>query len=177
METPQSLVYLRPVKASELDLLITWTNDIEHTSEYNFFGYKHVDYIREEYAKNGLLDPRGGSLLVIEKLSDDILGTVGYHQISYGPNDGSKVYNIGISLSPEHRNKGYGSEAQRLFAAYLFETYTIMRIEASTDISNLAEQRALEKAGFSREGIARQAQWRKGAWHDLMVYSKLRGEV
>ena len=51
-----------------------------------------------------------------------------------------------------------------------------MRVEASTDITNLAEQRALEKAGFTREGVLRKAQWRAGDWHDLVVYSLLRGE-
>jgi aminoglycoside 6'-N-acetyltransferase len=51
-----------------------------------------------------------------------------------------------------------------------------MRVEASTDVTNLPEQHALEKAGFTREGILRKAQWRGGSWHDLMVYSKLRGE-
>jgi RimJ/RimL family protein N-acetyltransferase len=38
------------------------------------------------------------------------------------------------------------------------------------------EQRALEKAGFTREGVLRQAQWRSGGWHDQVMYSKLRGE-
>jgi aminoglycoside 6'-N-acetyltransferase len=51
-----------------------------------------------------------------------------------------------------------------------------MRVEAQTDVTNLAEQRALEKAGFTREGVLRKAQWRGGAYHDLVVYSKLRGE-
>jgi aminoglycoside 6'-N-acetyltransferase len=35
---------------------------------------------------------------------------------------------------------------------------------------------ALERAGFTREGILRHAQWRAGAWRDVSLYSKLRGE-
>ena len=70
----------------------------------------------------------------------------------------------------------YGTEAQRLLPAYLFDTYPIARVQAETDVTNLAEQRSLEKAGFTREGILRQAQWRTGARHDLVMYSKLRGE-
>jgi RimJ/RimL family protein N-acetyltransferase len=50
----------------------------------------------------------------------------------------------------------------------------IERIEASTDVENIAEQRSLEKAGFTREGILRRAQWRAGAHHDLVSYSILR---
>jgi aminoglycoside 6'-N-acetyltransferase len=63
-----------------------------------------------------------------------------------------------------------------LLVAYLFATYPIARVQATTDVTNVAEQRALERAGFSREGVLRQAQFRAGAWHDLVMYSKLRDE-
>ena len=169
-------VRLRPVERSDLPLLAKWTNDPVHNSEYNTFGFQFTGQLEEEFGKNGLLDPRGGALIVTELETDDTIGSVSYHQVRYGPNEGSVVYNIGITLAPEHRGKGYGTEAQRLFAAYLFSTYTVMRVEASTDVANVAEQRALEKAGFTREGIARKAQWRAGDWHDLIVYGKLRGE-
>ncbi len=48
------------------------------------------------------------------------------------------------------------------------------RIEADTEMSNLGEQRALEKAGFTREGVTRGAAWRDGAWRDGVTYSLLR---
>lgn len=50
------------------------------------------------------------------------------------------------------------------------------RIQASTDVTNVAEQRALEKAGFTREGVLRGAQFRDGSWHDLFLYSLLRSD-
>jgi RimJ/RimL family protein N-acetyltransferase len=43
-------------------------------------------------------------------------------------------------------------------------------------VSNVAEQRALEKAGFTREGVNRQAQFRAGAYHDLVLYARLRSD-
>lgn len=51
------------------------------------------------------------------------------------------------------------------------------RIEAGTDVGNLAEQRALEKAGFTREGVLRGHSFRSGRWHDTVMYSVLRHEV
>ncbi|GAC1564177.1 MAG: hypothetical protein NVS4B1_36500 [Ktedonobacteraceae bacterium] len=69
-----------------------------------------------------------------------------------------------------------GVEAQKLLAEYLLATYPVMRVDASTDKENIPGQRALEKAGFTRDSVLRQAQWRTGRWHDLVVYSKLRGE-
>ena len=50
------------------------------------------------------------------------------------------------------------------------------RIEASTDVTNVPEQRALEKAGFVREGVLRGAQFRAGAHHDMVGYSRLRSD-
>ena len=41
-------------------------------------------------------------------------------------------------------------------------------------MTNVVEQRALEGAGFSREGVLRGAQWRRGEWHDLVSYARLR---
>jgi RimJ/RimL family protein N-acetyltransferase len=73
------------------------------------------------------------------------------------------------------RGQGFGSQAQRLLADYLFATTAVNRIEAGTDVENLIEQRSLEKAGFIREGVLRGAQYRAGAWHDLVVYSVVRG--
>lgn len=64
-----------------------------------------------------------------------------------------------------------------MLADYLFTTFPVHRVEASTDVTNLREQRSLEKAGFSREGLLRGAQWRSGAYHDLVSYACLRGEA
>ena len=36
--------------------------------------------------------------------------------------------------------------------------------------------RALEKAGFTREGVLRGAQFRRGEWHDLVSYARLRND-
>ena len=47
------------------------------------------------------------------------------------------------------------------------------RIEASTETANLAERRALEKAGFTAGGVARAIGWRDGQWRDGITYSLL----
>jgi RimJ/RimL family protein N-acetyltransferase len=57
---------------------------------------------------------------------------------------------------------------------YLFAHTTVHRIEAVTDAGNIGEQRALEKAGFTREGVMRGISWRDGAWRDNVLYSILR---
>ncbi|MGO8876498.1 MAG: GNAT family N-acetyltransferase [Acidimicrobiales bacterium] len=78
--------------------------------------------------------------------------------------------------SGRHRGQGYGSEAQRQLAEYLFSTRLIERLEAATEVENVAEQHALETAGFSREGILRHTQFRAGQWRDTVLYSRLRSD-
>lgn len=168
-------VRLRLVQRDDLALLAAWANDITVNSEYNSFGLQSTNHIEQGFNEHGLFDERQGEL-IIETLAGKTVGTISFRQVVYGPHYASRPYSIGITIHPDHRGKGYGVEAQQLLAAYLFQTYPIARVEASTDVTNIAEQRALEKAGFTREGVIRKAQWRAGAWHDLVLYSKLRDE-
>jgi RimJ/RimL family protein N-acetyltransferase len=57
---------------------------------------------------------------------------------------------------------------------YLFAHTTAHRIWAATEAGNVPEQRALEKAGFTREGVLRGVGWRDGAWRDGVTFSVLR---
>ena len=53
----------------------------------------------------------------------------------------------------------------------------VNRVEAHTDVDNIAEQRALEGAGFMREGLIRGAQWRDGANRDGYLYAVVRDDI
>ena len=102
-----------------------------------------------------------------------IIGTMSWHAVHYGPTVGSRAWSMGIALTPKWRGQGWGAIAQRLLSDHLLET--AHRVEASTDIDNVAEQRSLEKAGFLREGVLRAAQLRAdGLHHDLVMYARTR---
>jgi len=98
------------------------------------------------------------------------VGDVSAHAVWYGPTIGSRSMNIGISIVNDFRGKGIGSIAQRLLAEELHRQ-GIIRVEAGTDVINIAEQKSLLKAGFVLEGILRQAQGRADGLHDLQVWS------
>ena len=59
----------------------------------------------------------------------------------------------------------------------MFSHTQVNRLEASTELDNVAEQRSLEKAGFTREGVQRGACFRAGVWRDMVLFSLLRSEV
>ena len=126
-------------------------------------------------------DPQAAAGMTIERwLIEEVLadgsrravGDLSAHPVWYGPSTGSRAMNIGISLIPEHRGRGIGGLAQRLLAQELHER-GIVRVEASTDVANVPEQRALARAGFVVEGTLRSAQARADGRHDLQVWSHL----
>ena len=174
-DSPARRLRLRPVRREDLDMLERWWETPEVQSHYNWFGYPPPGWLRRRFEENGMLGEEYGNLLV-ELADGTLVGDVSYHAVKHGPGGGSVAYNIGITLLPEHRGRGLGAEAQRLLAEYLFAHTRVERVEAGTDVGNVAEQRALEKAGFTREGVLRRAQFRDGAFHDMALYSRLRGE-
>ena len=121
--------------------------------------------------------PVGGGELVVTDDADVPLGSVTFRLVAYAPDPGSQAFDIGISLRPSARGAGHGARAQRLVADYLFATHAVHRVQASTDVENVAERAALRSAGFREEGVLRGAQWRAGAFHDLVSCARLRTDA
>jgi [ribosomal protein S5]-alanine N-acetyltransferase len=55
-------------------------------------------------------------------------------------------------------------------------TTTAHRLETSTEVDNHAEQRALQRAGFTKEGLLRERGFVRGQWRDGYMYSRLRDD-
>jgi RimJ/RimL family protein N-acetyltransferase len=175
--TDASRVRLRDVTLADADMLDEWARDPRDRGGFNDFGEEPRPTPRDVLEHGPLRNDRNG-ILIVERIEDGApLGTVSWHRVNYGPAPRSDAWNMGIELRPEARGQGYGPEAQRLLAEWLFANTDLNRVEASTDVENVAEQRALEKAGFVREGIQRGAQYRAGAYHDLITYSLLRTDL
>lgn len=164
-------VNLRAVRREDLPLLI-----VDAAADpIDTFGFVATNALERAFAADGLLGYDSG-ILVVEDADGAVAGKVSWLPVPHGPNPPSHALNVGIRLRPDFRGRGIGGPAQALLADYLFDTTTFERLQAETDVRNVAEQRALEKAGFQREGIARHTQFRKGTWHDMVVYSRLRGD-
>jgi RimJ/RimL family protein N-acetyltransferase len=162
---------LRPARPDEAELVRDWHEDPQ--TEFETWGDPPPGIAVTET----IPEPHGMGELLITDGHDQPIGTVGWHQVLHGPNVASIALDIGISLRPEFRGLGHGARAQRMVAEYLFRTFPIHRVQASTDVSNIAEQKSLERAGFVREGLIRGAQWRCGSWHDLVSYARLRDDA
>ena len=163
-------VALRLVAEADLPLVERLTQDPESAGEFAWLGWYKLTRFRRWWAENRLIGDDIGVLMVVR--DDERLGFVTWYKVSSTP--GCYYWNIGIALLPEARGKGYGTRAQRMLAQYLFKHTTVQRVEAATEVGNVAEQRALEKAGFTREGVLRSTSWRDGTYRDGVWYSMLR---
>jgi RimJ/RimL family protein N-acetyltransferase len=165
-------VRLRAVVEADLDVLAA--NHTIESDPWNHFEHGASNGLHRRFAENGGFTDDTGMLAV--EAGGTLVGMVSWHTVQHGPTRACRALNIGISLLPDHRGHGYGSAAQRALADYLFATMLVERVEATTDVDNVAEQRALDKAGFTREGVMRHAGFRGGGWRDGVLYSRLRGD-
>ncbi|MFI1167533.1 GNAT family N-acetyltransferase [Streptomyces sp. NPDC020801] len=166
-------IALRPVGAEDLPVMERFLLDPEAASPFQWYGWRDPGRWRRQWSEGGLITDDAGHLMVAR--GTERLGFVAWRKVTPAP--GSYYWNVGIALLPEARGRGAGTEAQRQLVRYLFAHTAVVRIEADTEAGNVAEQRALEKAGFTREGVLRSVAFRDGRWRDGVRYGILRGDL
>lgn len=164
-------VRLRPVTESDLAQIVRFEWDIDAIGEFDWFGFRmeKVREIERRWREDGLIGADASYLAVV--VEDACVGVVNWRPVGQTGN-----FEIGIALLPHYRGRGIGTAAQVLLVEYLFSTTTAHRLQAGTEVDNIAEQKALEKVGFRREGVNRGHHFRAGQWRDGAMYAVLRGE-
>jgi len=168
----RDVVTLRPIQKAELRRLVRLVWDPAASGEYESFGFRMdwaADLVRRWHEDRLVGDDR--SYLAVD-VSRACAGWVNWRTVAR-----SSTFVIGIALFPDHRGHGIGTEAQRQLVAYLFDTTPVHRLQADTEVGNLAEQRSLEAVGFQREGLQRGAHFRAGQWRDSVMYGLLREDL
>jgi RimJ/RimL family protein N-acetyltransferase len=166
------VVTLRPVAQADLPELLRLVWDRAVSGEYESFGYR-MDWVAElerRWQEDRLISDERSYLAV--EASGACAGWVNWRTIPR-----SSTFVIGIALFPDHRGHGVGTEAQRQLVAYLFDTTAVHRLEADTEVGNVAEQRSLEAVGFQREGVQRGLHFRGGQWRDSVMYGLVRDDL
>ena len=161
---------LRIMEKEDLPLFAEWVNKPEVFGEYN-----PLHQMSKTEAEKMLENPSDLQPFIIEKKDKSKIGFIAhFHVLHFGT--GTKQLEIGYTLVPSERGKGYGAEALEIMVDYLFLSRDIMRIQAQTDQRNIASQKVLEKAGFKKEGTLRKNFFMRGEWTDDYIYSILREE-
>jgi RimJ/RimL family protein N-acetyltransferase len=158
-------VNLRIQEKEDSPLIAEWINDPEFMGEYDIIQQVSKTELEKRVTS---ARPELKSFL-IEKKDGTKIGAIAC--VPKG-----SIFEINYGLISGERNKGYCTEAIKIIVDYIFLSKDTVRVQAHTDARNEASQKALEKAGFKREGIVRKGFFIRGEWRDCYLYSILREE-
>jgi RimJ/RimL family protein N-acetyltransferase len=108
-----------------------------------------------------------GTPFVIADASDD--RPLGLLNLQFG--DDEEVASLAVSVFPEARGRGVATKALRLGALWGLRELGLARVVAEAAADNYASIRAIEKAGFHREGTLRLHCRTHGERHDCVMFS------
>ncbi|MEV4321301.1 GNAT family protein [Microbispora rosea] len=163
-------VRLRPVQEDDLDIFRRFVTE-PGLIGLDWAGFRDAQAPARRYAKDGYLGEDDSRLIV--EADGTAAGLVSWSARGVGL---SRFWEIGIALLPDRRGRGIGWRAQAMLCDYLFTHTPVERIQAFTHPENIAEQKSLEKAGFTFEGVLRAVEFLRGQWRDGWMYSRLRSD-
>ncbi len=86
-----------------------------------------------------------------------------------------RIVEIGYFVLPQARRRGFATTIARMLAEHAF-SLGIARVAAYVNVGNVASERVVERAGFTREGIVRAMPKPDGRRVDKTLFSLLPGE-
>lgn len=105
--------------------------------------------------------------------SDQLVGIIEAMEFNQKVN----MVTIGYYLAEDYWGKGLASDAVNILVKFLFEEVNINRIQAEVMPLNEASKKVLQKNGFLKEGLLRQAkEWSGKGIVDLEIYGLLKEE-
>jgi RimJ/RimL family protein N-acetyltransferase len=165
-------VYLRAFELDDYKISSKWRNDNEIWNR--LVGPKY--FVSPAYEKRWVEDAIFNSsdkilLAICLKENNDYIGNAYLTDIDW-------INRTAISGSligeKKYWSKGLGTEARLLLNKFAFYERGINRIWAKVLEDNIASQKMLEKCGYKKEGLMRQAVYKNGTFKNLVIMSVLR---
>jgi RimJ/RimL family protein N-acetyltransferase len=164
-------VTLRAVREDDLPFLQDLITDPGDADSLMWRPFAHPREWQRRWDAGALVGERSGTVVVA--VDDQPAGFISWEQRGWF---GHNCWSLGIHLARRFRGQGIGARVHQLAVDHLFSRTLANRVEAYTELDNIAERRALEKCGFTREGTLRGVAFRGGQWHDGVLYSIIRDE-
>ncbi|HOZ07137.1 MAG TPA: GNAT family N-acetyltransferase [candidate division Zixibacteria bacterium] len=117
----------------------------------------------------GVGDRTGFFFAIADCRTDDLLGMIALHGVNWHDRNGEIFY----WLARPFWRSGLTEDALRLLLGFAFRRLRLHRVWASVVETNRPSTALLEKAGFSREVVRRDARRRGRAWLDMYTYGLL----
>jgi RimJ/RimL family protein N-acetyltransferase len=169
-------VLLRPVKRADISYFLKWFNDPE-VIQYLTLYLPMTEMSEEKFIEElGTTRAKSVVLFVIEVVEGDSTKPIG--NCSLDEVD-SKDHKAGFGMvigEKDYWSKGYGTEAARLIINYGFQQLNLHRISSGAFAFNERSIKLHKKVGFREEGRLREAFFKNGQYHDLVLFGILREE-
>ena len=117
-------------------------------------------------AEQQWLTGRGAPFVIADAQDDRPLGLL---NLQFGDDEGAA--SLAVSVFPEARGRGIAARALRLGALWGLRELGLARVVAEAAVDNHPSIRAIEKAGFRREGTLRSHCITHGERHDCVMFS------
>jgi RimJ/RimL family protein N-acetyltransferase len=111
------------------------------------------------------------ALAAVDARTGDVLGGGTLHHLDAE----RKIVEIGYFVFPHARGRGVAAGIARLLAEHAF-SLGIERVAAYVNVGNVASERVVARAGFTREGVVRSMPKPDGRRVDKTLFSLLPGE-
>jgi RimJ/RimL family protein N-acetyltransferase len=109
-------------------------------------------------------------LAVVRRTDRCYLGELALNDLD----EDNESLNFRIALDPAHTGRGYGTEATMLALGQAFRVVRAHRVELQVFAFNDRAAHVYAKAGFTREGVRREALLWEGERHDAVLMAALR---
>lgn len=168
---PEPAVSLRDVTHADIAemtaMMVRNRADVERVGPASAEGYfteagmtRRIDEVIDESA-------RGRRHHWTIRVDGVLAGDIALSHIQRGP---LQTANLGYMVDVAFRGRGVATAAVRLAADHAFGEVGLHRLEAGVMPSNVASQRVLERAGFTRIGIGHGLLFIAGGWEDHILY-------
>ncbi len=131
-------VNLRVEEKEDIRLIAEWLNDPDYWGEY----LPLTQQSRTELEKRYDSQTPEEKWFIVEKKDGSKIGSIGYFLAT------GNLLEIGYSLIPSERSKGYCTEAAMILVDYLFLSKNAIRIQTHTDVRNVASRKGSREDWF-----------------------------
>ncbi|PZF83663.1 GNAT family N-acetyltransferase [Micromonospora deserti] len=115
----------------------------------------------------------GDHYAVVRREDDRVVGCLWTRRTDWG----ARCTEVSYAMAPHARGFGLAAEAVDALAIALILEHGFQRVELRVAPGNLASRRVAEKAGFSYEGLLRNAGYARGGRVDLEIWSLVAADL
>ena len=167
---PRRRIIVRGWRGDDADALVANANHPEITRfTRDRFPYPYTKADAETFLAGGVL----GSATHAQAIEVDGMasGGIGFTR---GEDVERLSAEIGYWLTPSLWRQGIMTAVLDAYVPAIMQCHDLHRLSASVYAPNIASQALLERSGFQREGLLRQAAIKQGELMDIVVYGRLR---